>query len=252
MQLTVKDVAGILGVSEKTINRWISSRLMPAYLVNSQYRFSRAQLMEWASVRRMKVPRDIVREPESEDIPLPSLAEALRAGGVFYRLGGSDKDLVLRALVETLPLAEEVDREFLFEVLLAREALASTGVGDDIAVPHVRNQVVQHLRRTTVTLCYLEKPVDFGAIDGKPVRILFSPISPTLRGHLHLLSRLAFTLRDAGFKAILLREGSRDEILAEVRRIEATFARSKRLQGRGDAASVDRSGPVGAVSGDIG
>jgi len=221
-------------------------------LVNSQYRFSRAQLMEWASVRRMKVPRDIVREPESEDIPLPSLAEALRAGGVFYRLGGSDKDSVLRAMVETLPLAEEVDREFLFEVLLAREALASTGVGDGIAIPHVRNPVVQHLRRTMVTLCYLEKPLDFGAIDGKPVRIILSPISPTLRGHLHLLSRLAFTLRDTGFKAILLREGSRDEILAEVCRIEATFPRSKRLQVRGAATSADRSGPVGAVSGDIG
>ena len=252
MQLTAKDVAAILGVSEKTVYRWINSRVMPAYLVNSQYRFSRAQVMEWAAVRKLKVSRDIVREPESEDIPLPSLADALRAGGVLYRLGGSDKNSVLRALVETLPLAEEVDREFLFELLLARESLAPTGVGDGIAIPHVRNPVVQHLRRTTVTLCYLEKPVDFGAIDGKPVRIIFSPISPTLRGHLHLLSRLAFTLRNADFKAILLREGTRDEILAEVCRIEATFAPSRRLQGGGDAMSADRPGPVGAVSGDIG
>jgi nitrogen PTS system EIIA component len=251
MQLTVKDVAGVLGVSEKTIYRWINSRVMPAYLVNSQYRFSRAQVMEWAAVRRIKVSRDIVREPESEEIPLPTLAEALRAGGVAYRLGGSDKNSVLRALVETLPLAKEVDREFLFEVLLAREALASTGVGNGIAIPHVRNPVVQHLGRTTVTLCYLEKPVDYGAIDGRPVRIIFSPISPTLRGHLHLLSRLAFALRDADFKAVLMREGSRDELQAEVRRIEATFARSKRPQGRGDAALADCCGPVGAASGDI-
>ena len=44
-----------------------------------------------------------------------------------------------------LALPEEVDREFLFQALLARETLASTGVGDGIAIPHLRNPIVLHL-----------------------------------------------------------------------------------------------------------
>jgi PTS system nitrogen regulatory IIA component len=72
-------------------------------------------------------------------------------------------------------------------------------------------------------LCFLEQAVEFGAIDGQPVRVLFCLLSPTIRGHLALLSRLAFVLRDAGFKDAVLREASRDEIFEEARRVEAGF-----------------------------
>ena len=49
---------------------------------------------------------------------------------------------MLRAVVARMPLADEGDRELLLDVLLAREAMGSTGVGDGIAIPHVRNPVV--------------------------------------------------------------------------------------------------------------
>ena len=121
-------------------------------------------------------------------------------------------------------LPEEVDREFLLRVLLAREALASTGVGDGIAIPHVRNPIVLHVNRPMISLCFLEKPVDFDALDGKPVHALFSLISPTVRAHLHLLSRLAFGIRDMGFRDAVARQASRDEILDEARRMETSLA----------------------------
>jgi PTS system nitrogen regulatory IIA component len=116
-----------------------------------------------------------------------------------------------------------VDRELLFDVLLAREALQSTGVGDGIAIPHVRNPVVLHVPKAMVSLCLLATPIEFGAMDGKPVHALFSLISPTVRTHLHLLSRLAFTLRDAGFKAAVTRRASTDEILKEAHRVEVAL-----------------------------
>jgi PTS system nitrogen regulatory IIA component len=223
MHLNVRDAAKILNVSEKTIYRWVNQGSLPAYKVNEQYRFHRAELLEWATSRKINVSPDIFSEPESNGGPLLGLGEALRVGGIFYRVGGTDRETVLRAVVDIPRLPPEVDREFLLRVLLAREALASTGVGDGIAIPHVRNPIVLHIEQPTVTLCFLEKPVDFGAIDGKPVYALFTLISPTVRGHLLLLSRLAFALRDPGFKSTIERQGARDEILAEVDRIEASF-----------------------------
>lgn len=226
MQLVVRDVAQLFNVSEKTVYRWVTQGILPAYRVNDQYRFNRAELLEWATSRRMNVSPDIFAEPESQATPPPSLVEALQVGGIFYRIGGKDKESVLRAVVETLRLPEEVDRAFLLRVLLAREALESTGIGDGIAIPHVRNPVVLHVTRPLITLCFLEHVIDFGALDGKPVSIVFSLISPTVRAHLRLLSRLSFALQDPKFKAVLQRQGSRDEIFAEAHRVEAGLKRA--------------------------
>ncbi|RPJ08782.1 MAG: helix-turn-helix domain-containing protein [Spirochaetaceae bacterium] len=223
MQLSVKDAARILDVSEKTIYRWIKQQVIPAYKINEQFRFNRAELLEWATSRRIQVSPDIFQEEEQATGFLPSLHDALKAGGVFYRVSGNDQASVLRAIVDVLKLPEEVDREFLFQVLLARETLGSTGIGDGIAIPHVRNPVVLHISKPTVTLCFLEHPIDFRAIDGKPINALFTLISHTVRAHLHILSRLGFVLRDPDFKAAIQRQASRDELMAMVSRIEASI-----------------------------
>lgn len=226
MQLSVREAAKILDVSEKTIYRWINQGTLPAYRINEQYRFNRAELLEWATSHKINVSAEILQEPESQTTPLPSLVEALDGGGIFYRVSGLKKESALRAVVEMLRLPDEVDRDFLFRVLLARESLGSTAVGDGIAIPHVRNPIVLHVPRPAITLCFLEKPIDFGALDGKPVQILFTLISPTVRAHLHLLSRLAYALRQPAFKKTVLGQGSREEILAEARKIETGIEKS--------------------------
>lgn len=220
MQLAVRDAAGILNVSEKTIYRWIKEGRLPAYRVAEQYRFNRAELLEWATARRLNVSPEIFQEPEGAQGPLPNLPEALQIGGIHYRISGTDKESVLRSVVDVMRLPDSVDREFLLQVLLARESLGSTGVGDGIAIPHVRNPIVLHISSPTITLCFLENAIDFGALDGRPVNVLFTMVSPTIRAHLHLLSKLAFVLRDGGFKKVLMQQGSREEILREIRRVE--------------------------------
>lgn len=223
MQLTVRDVAKLLNVSEKTVYRWIDERQLPGYRLSGHYRFNRAELLEWATANKVNVSPKIFQESEADTGPLPELADALQAGGIFYRLSGLDKESVLRNVVEQLRLPEEVDRQFLIQMLLAREALESTGIGDGIAIPHARNPIVLHVTKPMVTLCFLEKPVDFGALDGRPVHALFTLISPTVKAHLHLLSRIAFALRDPAFKAVIVGQGSRDEILAAVGQISAAL-----------------------------
>ncbi|MFH1569347.1 MAG: PTS sugar transporter subunit IIA [Gemmatimonadota bacterium] len=217
MQLTVRQVAQLLAVSEKTVYRWLGDRQLPGYRMRGQYRFNRAEILEWATANRVNVSPGLLQEAEDSTHPPPDLADALRDGGVFYRISGADREAVLRGAVEVLRLPDEVDREFLLQVLLAREQLASTGVGDGIAIPHARSPIVLHVSKPMVTLCFLEKPVEFGALDGKPVDALFTVISPTVRAHLHLLSQLAFALRDVRYKSLIQRQASRDEIFAATR-----------------------------------
>jgi len=225
MNLSVKEAAKLLTVSEKTIYRWIKQEIVPAYKVHESYRFNRAELLEWATSRRMGVSPEAFSEPEADALPLPDLASTLEAGGVFYRIEGRTRDEVLGEVVDHLRLPDEVDRDYLRKVLIAREKLASTAVGDGIAVPHPRNPVLLHVTKPTVTLCFLENPVDFRSLDGRPVQVLFTLISPTLRFHLHLLSRLGFVLKDPEFRQALEQQQSRDGLFSALRGAEERLQR---------------------------
>jgi PTS system nitrogen regulatory IIA component len=192
--------------------------------VGGQYRFHRAEVLEWATANQIKVSVELFDNLETDDEPVPSLADALEAGGILYQLPDTNKECALRALVKVLPLPAGVDRELLLRLFLAREASATTAIGGGIALPHVRNPIVLNVNRPMVTLCFLERAVDFGALDGKPVQALFSLICPTTRSHLQMLSRLSFALHDPKFRELVLCQGPREEILRETRRVEAALA----------------------------
>ena len=224
MQLSVRDVVNLFKVPEKTVYHWIKENGMPAVKVGEQYRFGRTELLEWAMARQIRIPRDIFDEQEIGAPSMPGFAEALETGGIFCGVEATDRESALRAVVQNMTLPEDVDRDFLYDVLLAREALGSTGMGDGIAIPHVRNPMVLQVPKAVISLTLLAQPIEFGAVDGKPVYALFSLISPTVRAHLHLLSRLAFTLRDEGFKGAILRSAPAAEILEAARRVEKSLA----------------------------
>jgi PTS system nitrogen regulatory IIA component len=223
VKITVRDAAQLLGVPEKTIYRWVEERGLPVHRVHGQYRFNRAELLEWATDHGVRVSAHLFAEADGDEAPPPTLSSALESGGIHYLASARDRESALRQVVSVLQLPDEVDREFLFEVLLARENLGSTAVGDGIAIPHVRNPVLLHVR-PAVALCFLSEAIPFGALDGKPVDILFVIVTPSSRSHLSLLSRLSSALHDAAFRDVLKRRGSPEEITAVLKRVEAGFA----------------------------
>lgn len=217
MQLGVRDVARILNVSEKAIYRWIEQGQLPVQQVNDQYRFNRAELLEWANAQQINVSPEMFAELADDADQMPDLADSLELGGIFYHLPGTDKESALRSVMKAMTLPPDLDPELLLRVLLARESLSSTGVGDGIAIPHVRSPIVLSVNHPAVCLCFLETPVDFGAVDDLPVHTLFTLVSPTVRIHLYMLARLASALRDPRFKEVIARQGTREEILAATR-----------------------------------
>jgi PTS system nitrogen regulatory IIA component len=221
MQLTVHEAADLLGVDDKQVLRWIRKDGLPACKISDSYRINRIDLLEWATEHRMKLSPEIFARLEIPETPLPRISEALEAGGIHYDIAGEDQQTVLRTIVGLVKLPASADRDFLLQVLLAREALGTTAIGEGIAIPHVRNPILLHGATPTITLTFLAQPIDFKAIDGKPVTILFTLITPTPRVHLHILSKLAYLLRDERLQAVLRRRGGTDEILRTIRGIEA-------------------------------
>src|SRR5512138_124132 len=147
MALTTAEIARHLKVPEKTVLQWIRKDGLPAAQLDNEYRVNRAELLEWATERSIKVPPGLFPgsgddEGEEREIPLPSLSRALETGGIHCGVEGDDKLSALTNVVALLPLPPRVDRDFLLQVLLARESIGSTAVGDGIAIPHVRNPIL--------------------------------------------------------------------------------------------------------------
>jgi nitrogen PTS system EIIA component len=221
MLMKASDVAALLNIDESAVIRWIKKEKLPAALVRGNYRINRVDLLEWATEHGIKVPPELFAAAQN-DVRLPSLVEALQAGGIHFGVEGEDKPSVLRNVVNLLQLPPQMDPDFLLQVLLAREALGTTAVGDGIAIPHVRNPILlQNRPEPAVSLCFLKHPIDFGALDGKPVGILFMVTSPTVKVHLHLLSRLAYALHDPHFRATVKSSSDPAAILEAARRSES-------------------------------
>jgi PTS system nitrogen regulatory IIA component len=225
MQLSVHEAAELLQVSEEMIYKRIKDGSLPSYSISGQHRFNRTELLEWATANGLSFAPGAFRnrsEDEEEEEPIPLVSEALEAGGIHYDLAGGTPETTLEAIVRILPFPPHVDRTFLLDVLLAREALGSTAVGDGIAIPHVRNPIVLDTdERPILSLAFLREPVDFGALDGVGVFALFTLVCPTIRVHLQMLSRLAFVLSDPAFREEVRKRADAQQLLAAARRAES-------------------------------
>ena len=214
MELDIKAAAALMGVSEKSIYRWIRDQGLPAHCINEQHRFNRVELLEWATAQGVRVSPAMFAPADAPADAAAGLAAALLAGGIHYNVLAADKQAALAAAIQLMPVPDDVDRDLLLDIILARESLGSTGLGDGIAIPHVRNPIVMHIPRPLVTLCFLATPVEFDAVDGQPVHTLFTIVSPMVKAHLHILSRLAYALRQPAFVEAIVRRAPREEILA--------------------------------------
>lgn len=223
MQLTISDVAKYLNVSQRTVYRWLEKGQIPGYKINDQYRFSRAELIEWVSKQKIAASEELFVFPDSSDSKIPSISDCIRSGGIYYRVEGDDKSSVLKSAVSLIKLPDGVDRSFLLQMLTLREEMASTGVGDGIAIPHLRNPIILGVDNPQIALCFLEKAVDFSALDGKKVFCLFLLLSPNPRIHLNLISKLAFILKKEQVKKTLKDCGSREKILSIIENAEKEF-----------------------------
>ncbi len=220
MQLTVREAASYLRVDEATVRRWIARRALPVHRANERLYLNAIELWEWATENGIPVSRALLEQAQRRPDQVPPLSALLSAGGIHHDVGGGDKASVLHEIVQRLPLPADVDREFLVTTLEAREAMGSTGIGDGIAIPHVRNPILLHVAAPFVTLCLLRHPVDFGALDGQPVHALFTVISANVPGHLRILGQLGFALHDEELRRLLIHRARDSEILTRVQAVE--------------------------------
>lgn len=123
------------------------------------------------------------------------LSDLIEVSAVMPALKANSKKQLLQLLAEKAAVATGLPERAIFDTILQRERLGSTGVGNGIAIPHGK---LPGILRITGVFARLEQPVEFEALDDQPVDLVFLLLAPEGAGadHLKALSRIARVLRE--------------------------------------------------------
>jgi PTS system nitrogen regulatory IIA component len=124
------------------------------------------------------------------------LTDLLSLDGVIANLKATSKKQALQELAKRGATLTDLEEREIFNVLLEREKLGTTGVGNGIAIPHGK---LPDLDRLYGLFARLERPIEFDSIDDRPVDLIFLLLAPETAGaeHLKALARVSRMLRDA-------------------------------------------------------
>ncbi|WP_321493756.1 PTS sugar transporter subunit IIA [uncultured Desulfobacter sp.] len=216
MEILISELCKSLGVSRTTIERWIRQGKLPVSKTGRTYSFHARDLKNWATKNHISLNLE-PRSAQGSDTKVQiSLSAALDAGGVYHDIEtGPDVPSVIAACVERITAVPDDFKGDLVLQLVKREEALSTGVGGGVAIPHPRTPL-GYLEQPMVAACFLKQPVDYHALDNRPVSILFFILFPELKYHLHLLSSLSFCLRNRPFSDFLQTCPEKSELIKKI------------------------------------
>jgi PTS system nitrogen regulatory IIA component len=144
------------------------------------------------------------------------IMEILARDAVILDLGVRTKREVLAEMAAALAKVEpQIEADRLLEVLLEREALQSTGIGEGVAIPHGK---LAGLDRLVATFARSREGIDFESIDGQPTQHFFLLVVPERSGgqYLKALARISRFFRDAAFRQKLIEGETLDDLIRAI------------------------------------
>jgi PTS system nitrogen regulatory IIA component len=215
MDLSVRDAAELLKVSENLLYRWIQKGSLSAYRVHEQYWLNRIDLLEWAVLHHYSVSDKLFNLHEQEKRIL-KISSALKRGGIFYEVPGAVKEEVAEAAARFSGIPSEMDPEFLIQLLTRDSSIPFLHFIDGIAIPHPRFPILLPIEEPVLLLCCLKSPIDFSLTDTLPVQVFFLLFSPSTRIHFQIVAFLTILLSDSLLKDLVLMGAPREAILDRI------------------------------------
>lgn len=144
------------------------------------------------------------------------LMDFLDKKAIIPELEKGNKEEVIREMVSKLVTMGEVkDGEETVRILMEREKLGSTGIGEGVAIPHGKSKDV---KKITAVFAKAKEGIDFEALDGEPVYLFFLLVAPesSTSEHIKALARISRLLKDSNFRKKLKMKQTTEEILSTI------------------------------------
>jgi PTS system nitrogen regulatory IIA component len=154
---------------------------------------------------------------------LMKILDILAMDSIVPELKGKTKKQVLEELIDAVKQNKpQVDREMLMKVLMERERLGSTGIGDGIAIPHGKLKDIDEL---VLSFGRSTEGIDFESMDGKPVHLFFLLVAPESCSGVHLraLAKIARLLKNGTVRKRLGKVDTREDIFSIIQQEDEEF-----------------------------
>lgn len=151
------------------------------------------------------------------------LPDIIEENNIIPELKAKDKKGVLEELAEVISSHEpSIDKGALVKVLVERERLGSTGIGDGVAIPHGKMNGVS---RPIISFGRSRQGLDFDSMDGQPAHLFFLLIAPedSSSVHLQVLAKIAKILKNRDFRKKLMETGTKKELYQTIVQTDEEF-----------------------------
>jgi PTS system nitrogen regulatory IIA component len=191
VDLKIKDIAQLLVMSEKEVQKLAKAKEIPHQVIQDRIVFNKEKIIEWALGR--SIPLNISGNAHFVEYQISSLLPLLSEDSVFYDCE-FDEEHYIEQMTGLAKLDPSVDKEVVIQLLKSREQLMSTAIGNGISLPHPRIPLVIGRDKPLIHFFYPRRLLALNSLDGKAVHTLILIISQTIKQHLSLLAHVTYLL----------------------------------------------------------
>ncbi len=207
--LTIQEVAEMLKVSPETVLNLLSQKEIKGIKVGNQWRFMRSDIEQWQTAQG---------KPNVEKIALENVVSRffsfMNSDFILMDLKAENRFEVLAEMAEFAKKNKVCTKQsWLFDMLIKRERLISTGIGNGIAFLHPRNVFPEEISFSGVLLGISRKGVDFRAMDNCSVNLFVLILMKSEQQHLFVLSYLSQLFRDESIREKIMKAKNKKIIL---------------------------------------
>lgn len=194
--MTLADVSNYLQLSEKTILKMAKNGEIPSAKIANQWRFSPSMIEDWITARMNVVPQNDLSRLIEREMDYVSLSRLIEPESIIMNMKSRSRNEVLRELsdhAENRSLVRTSDT--LYQKLVQREQMLSTGIAKGIAIPHIRKPGEADIHEPSIIFGRSPEGIDFASLDGGKTHFFFLLLSDSETVHIRIMSRLAAMLR---------------------------------------------------------
>jgi PTS system nitrogen regulatory IIA component len=225
MDLRKKDVAELLTVSETTIDALVQNAGLPCYKIHNEYRFNRSEIEDWM-VKVLASEKGALPFGEGQGGKAPlqqfGLYRAIHKGEVLSNLDSNSKEELIYLTLDGVSEKLKLNPQAVAELFLERENLMPTALNQGIAIPHTREFLIGGLFDAVVVV-YPKEPIEWGALDNKPVHTLFFLFACDDRRHLNLLAKIAHFISNEEHLKFLETKPDKETLLEFIKNWESSI-----------------------------
>ncbi len=219
-QLSIEEVVEKLNISVDTLNSWIKNDKFPVSSGGTIVTFNEGDIDKWIS-KHLQSANQRIQDHHQNSLSATasptrigrSMLDFVKRGCIRYNIEGTTVEEVIHNAMAEFPLPNGISHAEIAQLILDRERIVTTALCKGVAVPHTNKPILSNPEEECVGIFFLRNPVDFKALDRKPVSVIFIMLSAGRRTHLQMLQRISYFCTKDDFIELIHGKAKPNDIL---------------------------------------